>query len=42
MRDENNLVAFACTIHEDDRLLARGDLKAYRPEDVLALVGGSR
>ena len=42
MRDENDLVAFACTIHEKDRLLARGDLKAYRPRDVLALVGGSR
>jgi len=42
MRDETNLVAFACTIYEKDRLLARGDLKAYRPNDVLALVGGSR
>ncbi|HEU4779342.1 MAG TPA: hypothetical protein VFS58_05615 [Steroidobacteraceae bacterium] len=42
MRDDNNLVAFQCAIHEKDRLLARGDLKAYRPDDVLALVGGSR
>jgi predicted hotdog family 3-hydroxylacyl-ACP dehydratase len=42
MRDESNLVAFDCTIHEKDRLLARADLKAYRPDDVLALVGGSR
>jgi len=42
LRDENNLVAFACTIHENDRLLARGDVKAYRPKDVFALVGVSR
>jgi predicted hotdog family 3-hydroxylacyl-ACP dehydratase len=42
MRDENDLVAFACTIQENDRVLARGDLKAYRPKDVLALLGGSR
>jgi predicted hotdog family 3-hydroxylacyl-ACP dehydratase len=42
MRDENDLVAFACTIHEKDRLLARADLKAYRPKDVLALLGGTR
>lgn len=42
LRDENNLVAFTCTIHEKERLLARGDVKAYRPKDVLALVGGSR
>jgi predicted hotdog family 3-hydroxylacyl-ACP dehydratase len=42
MRDEHNLVAFACTSHENDRLLARGDLKAYRPGNVLELLGGSR
>ena len=42
MRDENNLVAFACTIHDHESLLARSDLKAYRPKDVHALVGGSR
>lgn len=42
MRDASDLVAFACTIHAKDRLLARGDLKAYRPKDVLALVGGPR
>jgi len=42
MRDDNDIVAFTCTIHENDRLLARGDIKGYRPKDVLALVGGSR
>ncbi len=42
LRDENDLVAFQCTIHEGDRLLARGDVKAYRPKDVLAVVRGER
>ena len=42
LRDESDLVAFGCTIHEGDRLLARGDVKAYRPKDVLALIKGSR
>jgi predicted hotdog family 3-hydroxylacyl-ACP dehydratase len=42
MRDENDLVAFACTISDENDVLARGDLKAYRPKDVLALLGGSR
>lgn len=42
LRDENDLVAFTCTIHEKDRLLARGDVKAYRPKDVFALLGVSR
>ena len=42
MRDENDLVAFACTISDENNVLARGDLKAYRPKDVLALLGGSR
>jgi predicted hotdog family 3-hydroxylacyl-ACP dehydratase len=42
MRDENNLVAFACTIHDGDRLVARGDVKALRPDDVRELLGGRR
>jgi predicted hotdog family 3-hydroxylacyl-ACP dehydratase len=42
LRDESDLVAFACTIHHGDRVLARGDVKAYRPKDVLALIRGSR
>jgi len=38
LRDENDLVAFTCTIHDGDRLLARGDVKAYRPKDVMSVV----
>jgi predicted hotdog family 3-hydroxylacyl-ACP dehydratase len=42
LRDENDLVAFDCTIHAGERLLARGDVKAYRPKDVLAVLRGER
>jgi predicted hotdog family 3-hydroxylacyl-ACP dehydratase len=42
LRDESDLVAFACTIQHGDQVLARGDVKAYRPKDVLALIRGSR
>lgn len=42
LRDENDLVAFQCTIHEGDRLLARGDIKAFRPKDVLAVIRGEK
>jgi predicted hotdog family 3-hydroxylacyl-ACP dehydratase len=42
LRDENDLVAFRCTIHDGARLLARGDVKAYRPDDVLAVIRGER
>jgi predicted hotdog family 3-hydroxylacyl-ACP dehydratase len=42
LRDENDLVAFQCTIHEGDRLLARGDVKALRPKNVLAVIRGER
>ena len=42
MRDENDLVAFACTIHEGERLVARGDVKAYRPKNVLEVLGVNR
>ena len=42
LRDESDLVAFGCTIHDGDKLLARGDVKAYRPKDVLAVIRGSR
>ena len=42
LRDENNLVAFQCAIHEGGRLLARGDVKAYRPRDVMAVIRGER
>jgi predicted hotdog family 3-hydroxylacyl-ACP dehydratase len=42
MRDENDLVAFSCTIAEGDRVIARADVKAYRPKNVLAIVRGER
>lgn len=42
LRDENDLVAFNCTIHDGTRLLARGDVKALRPQDVLAVIRGGR
>ena len=42
LRDENDLVAFDCTIHDASRLLARGDVKAYRPKDVIAVIRGER
>lgn len=41
-RDENDLVAFQCAIHEDGRLLALGDVKAYRPSDVMSVIRGER
>ena len=42
LRDESDLVAFACTIADGDRVLAHGDVKAYRPKDVFAVVRGDR
>jgi len=42
LRDDNDLVAFDCAIHDDDRVLARGDIKALRPKDVLAVIRGDR
>lgn len=42
LRDDNDLVAFDCTIHENGRLLGRGDVKALRPRDVLAVIRGGR
>lgn len=42
LRDENDLVAFDCQIRDGDRVLARGDVKAYRPKDVFAVVRGER
>ena len=40
LRDDNDLVAFQCTIHEDGRLIAQGDVKALRPKDVRAVLAG--
>jgi predicted hotdog family 3-hydroxylacyl-ACP dehydratase len=42
LRDESDLVAFSCAIHKGDHMLARGDVKAYRPKDVLAVIRGAR
>jgi predicted hotdog family 3-hydroxylacyl-ACP dehydratase len=42
LRDENDLVAFNCTIDDGERPLARGDIKALRPKDVLAVIRGGK
>ena len=42
LRDERDLVAFQCTIHAGARQIARGDVKAYRPHDVLSVIRGER
>jgi predicted hotdog family 3-hydroxylacyl-ACP dehydratase len=42
LRDDHDLVAFQCTIHEGTRLLACGDVKAYRPRDVMSVIRGER
>lgn len=48
-RDDSDLVAFDCAIYSDRGLrrgdeivVARGDIKAYRPKDVMAVVRGER
>jgi predicted hotdog family 3-hydroxylacyl-ACP dehydratase len=42
LRDENDLVAFQCSISEGGHVLARGDVKAYRPRDVMSVIRGER
>jgi predicted hotdog family 3-hydroxylacyl-ACP dehydratase len=46
LRDENDLAAFDCTIfnrgESGEVVVARGDIKAYRPKDVMAVVRGER
>jgi predicted hotdog family 3-hydroxylacyl-ACP dehydratase len=42
LRDESDLVAFDCEIDDGDRVIARGDIKAYRPKDVMAVIRGER
>jgi predicted hotdog family 3-hydroxylacyl-ACP dehydratase len=42
LRDDNDLVAFDCTISEAERVIARADVKAYRPKDVFSVVRGER
>lgn len=42
--DENDLAAFDCVIYseQDEKIMARGDIKAYRPKDLAAVVRGER
>jgi len=42
--DENDLAAFDCVIYSEreEKILARGDIKAYRPKDLAAVVRGER
>ena len=38
-REDEGISMFACEIHDDQRVLARGDIKAYRPENIRAFLG---
>jgi len=44
--DDNDLAVFDCAIHaraeDGERIIARGDIKAYRPRDLAAVVRGER
>lgn len=46
LRDDDDLAAFQCTIHSrldaEETLVATGDIKAYRPRDLAAVVRGER
>jgi len=46
LHDDNDLAAFGCVIYCDqgrgERVVARGDIKAYRPKDPAAVVRGDR
>ena len=42
LRDENDLAAFDCKIYHDEKIVARGDIKAYKPKDIAAVVRGER
>jgi len=46
LRDESDLAAFDCEIFsrtpQGERLVARGDIKAFRPKDVGAVLRGER
>lgn len=39
-RDESNLAIFSCEIREDGIVRAKGDVKAFRPDDVFAFLRG--
>jgi len=38
-REDDGISMFACEIRDDQRVLARGDIKAYRPDDIRAFLG---
>ena len=38
-REDGGISMFACEIRDDQRVLARGDIKAYRPDDIRAFLG---
>ncbi|PTU31405.1 ApeP family dehydratase [Stenotrophobium rhamnosiphilum] len=38
-REDEGISMFACEIRDDQRVLARGDIKAYRPNDIRAFLG---
>lgn len=38
-REDGGISMFACEIRDDQRVLARGDIKAFRPDDIRAFLG---
>ncbi|MGH8456753.1 MAG: 3-hydroxylacyl-ACP dehydratase [Stenotrophobium sp.] len=38
-REDRDIYVFACEISDGQRVLARGDIKAFRPDDVHAYLG---
>lgn len=38
-REDEGISMFACEIRDQQRVLARGDIKAYRPDDIRAFLG---
>ena len=38
-RESEHMYVFACEIADDTRVLARGDIKAYRPDDIHEFLG---
>ncbi len=41
LRDETDLVVFDCGIEDGGRMLAQGQIKAYRPEDIRAFLSAA-
>lgn len=42
LRDASDLAVFACEIREHQRCLAQAEIKAYRPQNPEAVLGGAR